>query len=81
MRYFIVGINPFSACFAKELILQGEEVIGIDNSDSNVEIFADDFSLVMCADATDRELYSSSFSITEQDVVLLFIKMILLQAY
>ena len=74
MRYFIVGIDPFSSCFARELILQGEEVIGIDKSSSKVEMFEDDFNSVMCADATDRELFCSLLKIAKQDVVMLFIK-------
>lgn len=54
MKYIIVGLGSFGASLAEKLTTQGNEVIGIDNKMSKVDILKEKISHTICMDATDE---------------------------
>lgn len=54
MKFIIVGLGNFGASLAVKLTEQGNEVIGIDNSMSKVDLMKEKISHTICIDSTDQ---------------------------
>lgn len=54
MKYIIVGLGNFGASLAQKLTVQGNEVIGIDNSAAKVDAYKEKISHTICMDSTDE---------------------------
>lgn len=72
MKYIIVGLGNFGASLGEKLTAQGNEVIGIDNSMSKVNLFKEKISHTICMDALD-ELTVSGLPLQDTDVVIIAI--------
>lgn len=72
MKYIIIGLGNFGASLAEKLTLQGNEVIGVDNSMSKVDNYKEKISHTICLDATD-ELTVSGLPLKDTDVVIVAI--------
>lgn len=53
-KYIIVGLGSFGASLAEKLTRQGNEVIGIDNRMSKVDLYKERISHTICMSATDE---------------------------
>ncbi|MBF2798934.1 TrkA family potassium uptake protein [Riemerella anatipestifer] len=67
MKYIIVGLGNFGASLAQKLTVQGNEVIGIDNSAAKVDAYKEKISHTICMDSTD-EFTVSGLPIKETDI-------------
>lgn len=72
MKYIIAGLGNFGASLAEKLTAQGNEVIGIDNSMSKVDMYKEKISHTICMDATD-EATVSGLPLKDTDVVIVAI--------
>lgn len=72
MKYIIFGLGNFGASLAEKLTLQGNEVIGIDNSMEKVDHLKEKISHTICMDATD-EFTVSGLPLKETDVIVVAI--------
>lgn len=72
MKYIIVGLGTFGASLAEKLTAQGNEVIGIDNKMSNVDMYREKISHTICMDATDEETVSG-LPLRDTDIVIVAI--------
>lgn len=72
MKYIIVGLGNFGASLGEKLTAQGNEVIGIDNSMSKVDLLKEKMSHTICMDALD-ELTVSGLPLQDTDVVIIAI--------
>ena len=72
MKYIIIGLGNFGGSLAEKLTLQGNEVIGVDNSMSKVDNYKEKISHTICLDATD-ELTVSGLPLKDTDVVIVAI--------
>lgn len=72
MKYIIFGLGNFGASLGEKLTLQGNEVIGIDNSMDKVDNLKEKISHTICMDATD-EFTVSGLPLKETDIVVVAI--------
>lgn len=72
MKYIIFGLGNFGASLAEKLTMQGNEVIGIDNSMEKVDHLKEKISHTICMDATD-EFTVSGLPLKETDVIVVAI--------
>lgn len=72
MKYIIVGLGNFGASLAEKLTADGDEVIGIDNNMSRVELFKEKISHTICMDTTDESVVSG-LPLSNTDVVVIAI--------
>lgn len=72
MNYIIVGLGNFGASLAEKLTSQGNEVIGIDNSMSKVDLYKEKITHTICLDATD-EFTVSGLPLKDTDVIIVAI--------
>jgi trk system potassium uptake protein TrkA len=72
MKYIIIGLGNFGASLAQKLTEQGNEVIGIDNSMTKVDVYKEKISHTICMDATD-EFTVSGLPLKDTDIVLVAI--------
>lgn len=72
MKYIIIGLGNFGASLSEKLTAQGNEVIGIDNSMTKVDLFKEKISHTICLDATD-EFTVSGLPLKETDIVIVAI--------
>lgn len=72
MKYIIVGLGNFGASLAEKLTAHGDEVIGIDNNMSRVELFKEKISHTICMDTTDESVVSG-LPLSNTDVVVIAI--------
>lgn len=72
MKYIIVGLGNFGASLAEKLTKEGNEVIGIDNSMSKVDMYKERISHTICMDATD-EVTATGLPLKDTDVVIVAI--------
>jgi trk system potassium uptake protein TrkA len=72
MKYIIVGLGNFGASLAEKLTAQGNEVIGIDNRMTKVDLYKEKISHTICMDATD-EYTVSGLPHKETDIVIIAI--------
>lgn len=54
MKYIIVGLGVFGSSLAEKLVLQGNEVIGVDAKMTRVNLLKDKLTHVICMDVTDQ---------------------------
>lgn len=72
MKYIIFGLGNFGASLAEKLTIQGNEVIGIDNSMEKVDNLKERISHTICMDATD-EFTVSGLPLHDTDIVVVAI--------
>ncbi len=72
MKYIIVGLGNFGASLGEKLTSQGNEVIGIDNNMSKVDLYKERISHTICIDALD-EFTVSGLPLQDTDVVIIAI--------
>jgi trk system potassium uptake protein TrkA len=72
MKYIIVGLGNFGSSLAIKLTAQGNEVIGIDNNMSRVDLYKERISHTICMDAMD-EVTVAGLPLKETDVVIIAI--------
>lgn len=72
MKYIIVGLGNFGASLAEKLTADGDEVIGIDNNMSRVELFKEKISHTICMNTTDESVVSG-LPLSNTDVVVIAI--------
>ncbi len=54
MRYMIIGLGTYGRELSINLALHGNEVIGVDNQESNIEAIKDKLSTVYQLDSCDE---------------------------
>lgn len=72
MKYVIVGLGNFGASLGEKLTAEGNEVIGIDNNMSKVDLYKERISHTICMDALD-EYTVSGLPLSDTDVVIIAI--------
>ncbi|WP_057937060.1 potassium channel family protein [Algoriphagus resistens] len=72
MKYIIVGIGNFGGYLAKRLTNLGHEVIGIDSSESKIEMIKDSITHSIVMDATDQAAVKN-LPLKDTDVVIIAI--------
>lgn len=72
MKYIIAGLGNFGASLGEKLTSLGNEVIGIDNNMSKVDLFKEKMSHTICMDGTD-EVTVSGLPLSDTDVVIVAI--------
>ncbi len=72
MKYIIVGIGNFGGYLAKRLTNLGHEVIGIDTSESKIELIKDSITHSIVMDATDQAAVKN-LPLKDTDVVIIAI--------
>ena len=72
MKYLIIGLGNFGASLAEKLTMNGNEVIGVDNSMSKVDALKEKISHTICMDATDSHAMSG-LPIKDTDIVIVAI--------
>lgn len=72
MKYIIVGIGNFGGYLAKRLTNLGHEVIGVDSSESRIEIIKDSITHSIVMDATDQAAVKN-LPLKDTDVVIIAI--------
>ncbi len=72
MKYIVLGLGNFGSSLAIKLTSQGNEVIGVDNSMTKVNLFKEQISHTIRMDATD-EYTVSGLPLDETDVVVVAI--------
>lgn len=72
MKYIIVGLGNFGSSLAEKLTSQGNEVIGIDNSMTKVDLYKEKISHTICMDTTD-EFTVSGLPLKDTDIVIVAI--------
>ncbi|REG83607.1 potassium channel family protein [Algoriphagus antarcticus] len=72
MKYIIVGIGNFGGYLAKRLTNLGHEVIGIDSSESKIEVIKDSITHSIVMDATDQAAVKN-LPLKDTDVVIIAI--------
>ncbi|WP_425636682.1 potassium channel family protein [Algoriphagus yeomjeoni] len=72
MKYIIVGIGNFGGYLAKRLTNLGHEVIGVDSSESRIELIKDSITHSIVMDATDQAAVKN-LPLKETDVVIIAI--------
>ncbi|SFU08138.1 trk system potassium uptake protein TrkA [Algoriphagus locisalis] len=72
MKYIIVGIGNFGGYLAKRLTNLGHEVIGVDSSESRIEMIKDSITHSIVMDATDQAAVKN-LPLKETDVVIIAI--------
>lgn len=72
MKYIIFGLGNFGASLAEKLTMQGNEVIGVDNSMAKVDYLKERISHTICLDATD-EFTVSGLPLKDTDIVVVAI--------
>lgn len=58
MKYLVIGLGIYGANLAIDLTDMGHEVVGVDNSESNVEAVKDYISTAYIVDASDEQALS-----------------------
>jgi len=72
MKYIIVGIGNFGGYLAKRLTTLGHEVIGIDTSESKIEMIKNSITHSIVMDATDQAAVKN-LPLKDTDVVIIAI--------
>ena len=72
MKYIIVGIGNFGGYLAKRLTNLGHEVIGVDTSESRIELIKDSITHAIVMDATDAAAVKN-LPLKDTDVVIIAI--------
>jgi len=72
MKYLIIGLGNFGASLAEKLTLNGNEVIGVDNSMSKVDSLKEKISHTICMDATDNHAVTG-LPLKDTDIVIVAI--------
>ncbi len=72
MKYIIVGIGNFGGYLAKRLTNLGHEVIGVDTSESRIEMIKDSITHSIVMDATDQAAVKN-LPLKDTDVVIIAI--------
>jgi trk system potassium uptake protein len=72
MKYIVIGLGNFGASLSEKLTAQGNEVIGIDNDMSKVDMYKEKISHTICLDALD-EFTVSGLPLSDTDVVIIAI--------
>lgn len=72
MKYIIVGIGNFGGYLAKRLTNMGHEVIGVDSSESRIEMIKDNITHSIVMDATDQAAVKN-LPLKDTDVVIIAI--------
>lgn len=72
MKYIVIGLGNFGLSLAEKLTRFGNEVIGIDSSQTRVEAVKEKISHAICMDATD-EYTMSGLPFKDTDVVIIAI--------
>jgi len=72
MKYIIVGIGNFGGYLAKRLTNLGHEVIGVDSSESRIEMIKDSITHSIVMDATDLAAVKN-LPLKDTDVVIISI--------
>lgn len=72
MKYIIVGIGNFGGYLAKRLTNLGHEVIGVDSSESRIEMIKDSITHSVVMDATDQAAVKN-LPLKDTDVVIIAI--------
>ncbi|WP_339867494.1 TrkA family potassium uptake protein [uncultured Algoriphagus sp.] len=72
MKYIIVGIGNFGGYLAKRLTNLGHEVIGVDSSESRIELIKDSITHSIVMDATDQAAVKN-LPLKDTDVVIIAI--------
>jgi trk system potassium uptake protein TrkA len=72
MKYIIVGIGNFGGYLAKRLTNLGHEVIGVDTSESRIELIKDSITHSIVMDATDQAAVKN-LPLKDTDVVIIAI--------
>ena len=72
MKYIVLGLGNFGSSLAQKLTEQGNEVIGIDNSEAKVDAFKEKISHTICMNATDEHT-AKGLPLKETDVVIVAI--------
>lgn len=72
MKYIIVGIGNFGGYLAKRLTNLGHEVIGVDLSESRIELIKDSITHSIVMDATDQAAVKN-LPLKDTDVVIIAI--------
>lgn len=72
MKYIIVGIGNFGGYLAKRLTSLGHEVIGVDSSESRIEMIKESITHSIVMDATDQAAVKN-LPLKDTDVVIIAI--------
>jgi trk system potassium uptake protein TrkA len=72
MKYIIFGLGNFGASLAQKLTEQGNEVIGIDNNMTKVDMYKSRISHTICLDSTDQHTVSG-LPLQDTDIVIVAI--------
>lgn len=72
MKYIIVGLGIFGGYLAKRLTNLGHEVIGVDTSESRIELIKDSITHAIVMDATDQ-VAVKNLPLKDTDVVIIAI--------
>ncbi|PZX58323.1 trk system potassium uptake protein TrkA [Algoriphagus ratkowskyi] len=72
MKYIIVGIGNFGGYLAKRLTNLGHEVIGVDTSESRIEMIKDSITHSIVMDATDQAAVKN-LPLKDTDIVIIAI--------
>lgn len=72
MKYIIVGLGNFGASLGEKLTMRGNEVIGVDNSMSKVDLFKEKISHTIRMDASDESTVKG-LPLKDTDVVIIAI--------
>jgi trk system potassium uptake protein TrkA len=72
MKFVILGLGNFGASLGKRLMEEGHEVVGVDHTESKINLFKDDFTYVIQADTADEQNIMS-LPIEEADYVFIAI--------
>ncbi|MEP0711743.1 TrkA family potassium uptake protein [Algoriphagus sp.] len=72
MKYIIVGIGNFGGYLAKRLTSLGHEVIGVDSSESRIELIKDNITHSIVMDATDQAAVKN-LPLKDTDIVIIAI--------
>ncbi|UZD21572.1 TrkA family potassium uptake protein [Algoriphagus halophytocola] len=72
MKYIIVGIGNFGGYLAKRLTNMGHEVIGVDSSESRIDLIKDEITHSIVMDATDLSAVKN-LPLKDFDVVIIAI--------
>lgn len=54
MKFIIIGLGNFGSNLGLQLMEEGHEVIGVDNSTSHIELLKDKLTYTVCADTSDE---------------------------
>lgn len=72
MKIIIVGLGNFGSNLGLQLMEEGHEVIGVDNSLSHIELLKDKLTYTICADTSD-ESSMQRIPFTEADYIIISI--------